>query len=56
MEREDTTNMCQLDDDEYGLLYFLDVKTYFWLEETEKLAHYDLYQKPVRAIFLPLST
>ncbi len=36
--------------DEYGLLYYMDAKTNFWLEETEKLATYDLYQKEVREI------
>jgi hypothetical protein len=29
--------------DDYGLLFFLDFKTNYWLDETHKLANYDLY-------------
>jgi hypothetical protein len=33
--------------EEYGLYFFLDSKTNFWLDETEKLVKYDLYHKQV---------
>lgn len=34
--------------DEYGLYYWLDTKTNFWLEEAEKLGTYDLYKRKVK--------
>lgn len=35
------------DTEDYGLFFMLDMKTYFWLEDTETLLSYDLYAKKV---------
>ena len=44
-------NPPQIVNEDYGLFYFMDWKSNFWLEETEKLAKYDIVNKPVSIPF-----